>query len=99
MNVIPFGRTPAERRRNAEAAATAETKRQEAAAFQPDWRSKYPSRPEARRANLLEASTCKVCERKFAHGTAVPADRVCRDCRHDMHHNGPQEPPADPSLF
>ena len=91
MNVIPFGRTPAERRRNAEAAATAETKRQEAAA--------YPSRPEARRANLLEASTCKVCERKFAHGTAVPADRVCRDCRHDMHHNGPQEPPADPSLF
>ena len=97
MNVIPFGRTPAERRRNAEAAATA--KRQEAAAFQPDWRSKYPSRPEARRANLLAASTCKVCERKFAHGTAVPADRVCRDCRHDMHHNGPQEPPADPSLF
>lgn len=99
MNVIPFGRTPAERRRNAEAAESAETKRQEAAAFQPDWRSKYPSRPEARRANLLEASTCKVCERKFAHGTAVPADRVCRDCRHDMHHNGPQEPPADPSLF
>ncbi|RDH12616.1 hypothetical protein [Tsukamurella pulmonis] len=114
MNVIPFGRTPAERRRNAESAERAETKPrhpagskrpltyaelQEAAALEPDWRSKYPSRPEARRANLLAASTCKVCERKFAHGTAVPADRVCRDCRHDMHHNGPQEPPADPSLF
>lgn len=80
MNVVPFGRTPAERRRNAEAAA-----------FEPDWRSKYPSRPEARRANLLAGSTCKVCERKFAHGTAVPADRVCRDCRYDMQ--------QDPSLF
>ena len=87
MSVIPFGRTPEERRRNAEAAA-----------FEPDWRSKYPSRPEARRANLLSASTCKVCERKFAHGTAVPADRVCRDCRKDMTVQGP-EPPPDPSLF
>lgn len=87
MNVIPFGHTPAERRRNAEAAA-----------FQPDWRSKYPSRPEARRANILAGSTCKVCERKFAHGTAVPVDRVCRDCRKDMLVQGP-EPPPDPSLF
>lgn len=95
MNVVPFGRTPEERAANATRAVRA----CEAAAFQPDWRSKYPSRPEARRANLLEASTCKVCERKFAHGTAVPTDRVCRDCRYDMQHNGPTEPPPDPALF
>ena len=69
-----------------------------AQAFEPDWRSKYPSRPEARRANILDGSTCKVCERKFAHGTTVPADRVCRDCRKDMTVQGP-EPPPDPSLF
>ena len=94
MNVVPFGRTPEERAANATRAVRA----CEAAAFQPDW-SKYPSRPEARRANLLAGSTCKVCERKFAHGTALPADRVCRDCRYDMQHNGPTEPPPDPSLF
>lgn len=113
MTILPFGHTPEERRENAERAARAETKtrhpagskrplteqqRREASA-EPDWRSRYPSRVEARRANLLAASTCKVCERKFAHGTAVPADRVCRDCRHDMHRNGPDDPPADPSLF
>lgn len=105
MSVIPFGRTPQERRRNAERArhpagrALTAQQAREAAEYVPDWRAKYPSRPEARRATLLAASTCKVCERKFAHGTTVPADRVCRDCRHDMRHNGPEEPPADPSLF
>ena len=113
MNVIPFGRTPEERRANAERAARAETKTRhpagskrpmteqelrEASAFEPDWRSKYPSRTEARRANILGGSTCKVCERKFAHGTALPADRVCRDCRKDMTVQGP-EPPPDPALF
>lgn len=82
MNVIPFGRTPAERRRNAESAERAATK------------PRHPAAPPSRRG-----STCKVCERKFAHGTAVPADRVCRDCRYDMQHNGPTEPPPDPSLF
>lgn len=114
MNVIPFGRTPKERRANAERAARAETKTRhpagskrplteqelrEASTFEPDWRSKYPSRTEARRANILGGSTCKVCERKFAHGTAVPTSRVCRDCRDDMRRNGPADPPADPSLF
>lgn len=52
-----------------------------AQAFEPDWRSKYPSRPEARRATILAASTCVACERKFAHGTKLPDDRLCRDCR------------------
>lgn len=104
MNVIPFGRTPKERRENAERAARAETKTRHPAGSkrpltEPDWRSKYPSRTEARRANILDGSTCKVCERKFAHGTAVPTSRVCRDCRDDMRRNGPADPPADPSLF
>lgn len=103
MNVIPFGRTPEERRENAERAARAETKtRHPAGSKRPlteqDWRSKYPSRTEARRATILDGSTCKVCERKFAHGTAVPADRICRDCRKDMTVQGP-EPPPDPALF
>lgn len=89
MNVIPFGRTPAERRRNAEAAA-----------FVPDWRSKYPSRPEARRATILDAKTCKGCgiTVDWPNGRAHPTGK-CRDCRSkDMTVQGP-EPPPDPSLF
>ena len=100
-NVVPFGRTPDERAKNAERARhPAGTKPAPGDAVPSSrWASTYASSVEERRANLLDASTCKVCERKFAHRTAVPADRVCRDCRYDMQHNGPTEPPPDPSLF
>lgn len=104
MNVVPFGRTPEERRRNAEAAAgilNAEAaKAREAAAFVPKWRSKYPSSVEERRAIILAGKpACKVCERPFARRTHPPPDLVCTDCRKDMQQNGPTDPPADPGLF
>lgn len=103
MNVIPFGRTPEERRRNAEAAAgilNAEAaKAREAAAFVPKWRSKYPSSVEERRATILAGKpACKVCG-VLVHPTRPPPDRVCDDCRKDMQQNGPTDPPADPGLF
>lgn len=117
MTILPFGRTPEERRENAERAARAETKTRhpagskrplteqelrEASAFEPDWRSKYPSRTEARRANILDTKTCKGC------GVTVdwPKGRVhstgkCRDCRakRPASEGEAADPPADPSLF
>lgn len=118
-NVIPFGRTPAEREHNAhiaqldaEAARSQAdhpagrkrpvdpTKAAEAAAFVPHCRSQYPSSTEERRANILAGKpSCKVCERPFSPRARPPPDLVCMDCRHDMLHQGPADPPPDPSLF
>lgn len=113
-NVIPFGRTPAEREHNAHIAALAASqashpagrkrptpaKAVEAAAFVPHWRSQYPSTTEERRANILAGKpSCKVCERPFSPRARPPPDLTCMDCRRDMLHQGPADPPPDPSLF
>ena len=121
MNVIPFGRTPAERRKNAERAARAETKTRhpagskrplteqelrEASAFEPDWLSKYPSRTEARRAQILDTKTCKDCgvTVDWPNGSVHPTGmcRVCRAKRPASEGEAadtPADTPADPSLF
>lgn len=109
-NVIPFGRTPAEREHNAHIAQadhpagrkrpTDPTKAAEAAAFVPHWRSQYPSTTEERRANILAGKPrCKCCERPFSPRARPPPDLVCMDCRRDMLHQGPADPPPDPALF
>jgi len=33
---------------------------------------------------------CDVCERPFNPKRLIPADSICRDCRHDLAH--PDEP-------
>lgn len=89
-NVIPFGRTPAEREHNAHIAQLDA----EAA------RSQYPSTTEERRANILAGKPrCKCCERPFLPRARPPPDLVCMDCRRDMLHQGPADPPPDPALF
>lgn len=118
-NVIPFGRTPAEREHNAHIASmqvdAADTinrhpagrklpadpaKAAEAAAFVPHWRSQHPSTTEERRANILAGKPrCKVCERPFSPRVRPPPDATCMDCRRDMLHQGPADPPPDPALF
>lgn len=118
-NVIPFGRTPAEREHNAhiaqldaEAAQSQadhpagrkrpvdRAKAAEAAAFVPHWPSAYPSSTEERRANILAGKPhCKCCERPFSPRARPPPDLLCMDCRHDMLHKGPADPPPDPALF
>lgn len=95
-NVIPFGRTPAEREHNAHIAQLDA----EAAAFVPHLRSQYPSTTEERRANILAGKPrCKCCERPFSPRARPPPDLVCMDCRRDMLHQGPADPPPDPALF
>lgn len=117
MTILPFGRTPEERRENAERAARAETKTRhpagskrplteqelrEASAFEPDWRSKYPSRTEARRAQILDTKTCKGCgvTVDWPNGRAHSTGK-CRDCRakRPASEGEAADPPADPSLF
>lgn len=69
-------------------------------AFRPRWASERYHSPEERRASIMRAKPeCKVCGRMFHPRGFIPNDLVCLDCRHDMLHQGPADPPADPALF
>lgn len=100
-NVIPFGRTPAEREHNAHIAQLdAETARSQADHPAGRKRPADPSTTEERRANILAGKPrCKVCERPFSPRARPPPDLTCMDCRRDMLHQGPADPPPDPALF
>lgn len=100
-NVIPFGRTPAEREHNAHIAQLdAEAARSQADHPAGRKRRPRPSTTEERRANILAGKPrCKCCERPFSPRARLPPDLVCMDCRRDMLHQGPADPPPDPSLF
>lgn len=69
-------------------------------AYRPRWASERYHSPEERRATIMRAKPeCKVCGRMFHPRGFIPNDLVCLDCRHDMLHQGPADPPADPALF
>lgn len=100
-NVIPFGRTPAEREHNAHIAQLdAEAARSQADHPAGRKRPTDPTKTEERRANILAGKPrCKCCERPFSPRARPPPDLVCMDCRRDMLHQGPADPPPDPALF
>lgn len=99
-NIVPFGRSEAEKLANLERALhdaeAAATKLRHPSGRAK--RSQFPSSTEERRANILAAKPrCKVCERPFGRNVHPPPDLVCMDCRRDMRDKGPPE--TDPALF
>ena len=99
-NIVPFGRSEAEKLANLERALhDAEAAAAKLSGWKPKSRSQFPSSAEERRANILAAKPrCKVCERPWAIGWKAPPDLVCADCRRDMRDKGPPETDPAPVL-